>query len=61
MGIYLVLFFFDFVFERFIEWSFLYRKEFYKLINVSKIFLKFDFIKNKYEFYLYDLIICNIW
>lgn len=45
MGIYLVLFFFDFVFKKFIEWGFLYRKEFYKLINVSKIFLKFDFIK----------------
>lgn len=46
MGIYLVLFFFDFVFKKFIEWGFLYRKDFfYKLINVSKIFLKFDFIK----------------
>lgn len=45
MGIYSVLFSLDLVSERFTERSFLHRKEFYKLINVSKTFLKFDFIK----------------
>lgn len=45
MGIYSVLFSLDLVSEKFTERGFLHRKEFYKLINVSKTFLKFDFIK----------------